>query len=206
MKITRFMTGPIQTNAYLAVDEDTNKGFIVDPGYYCPELTEKVRSENIDITYIMLTHGHGDHIGGLKGHLKDFPDAKVVAYAEEREMLTNPAINLSFDVSGEAISFEADIYVKDRDRLQVGNTEITLIHTPGHTKGGMCLYAKGNLFCGDTIFRRSIGRTDFYGGDFRVLMNSIRDRIYTLPDDTVLWPGHMEVSTVGEEKRENPFV
>lgn len=206
MVIERFLTGPIQVNTYLAYDEETKEGFIVDPGAYCPELTAKAKEAKVDIKYIILTHGHGDHIGGIEGHLKDFPDAKIVAYEDEAEMLENPQYNLSLEVCGRPVSVSADIYVKDKETLKVGNLELTFIHTPGHSKGGMCIYTAGHLFSGDTLFRQSIGRSDFYGGDYRVLINSIKDRIYVFPDETKVYPGHMGMTTVGDEKRGNPFV
>ena len=206
MKIKRYLTGIIAVNTYLVYDEDTKEGFIVDPGAYCHQLTEDARREKVDIKYIILTHGHGDHIGGIEGHLKDFPDVKIVAHEDEAEMLENPQYNLSLEVCGRPVSVSADIYVKDRETLKVGNLELTFIHTPGHSKGGMCIYTAGHLFSGDTLFRQSIGRSDFYGGDYRVLINSIKDRIYVFPDDTKVYPGHMGMTTVGDEKRGNPFV
>ena len=206
MVIERFLTGPIQVNTYLAYDEETKEGFIVDPGAYCPELTSKAEEAGVDIKYIILTHGHGDHIGGIEGHLKDFPDAKIVAYEDEAEMLENPQYNLSLEVCGRPVSVSADIYVKDKETLKVGNLELTFIHTPGHSKGGMCIYTAGHLFSGDTLFRQSIGRSDFYGGDYRALINSIKDRLYVFPDNTKVYPGHMGMTTIGDEKRGNPFV
>ena len=206
MKINKYLTGIITVNTYLVYDEDTKKGFIVDPGAYCPQLTKDAKNEGVDIKYIILTHGHGDHIGGVAEHLKDFPDAKVVAYEDEAEMLANPELNLSKDCCRREISMSADIYVKDRETMKVGNMELTFIHTPGHTKGGMSIYTDGYLFSGDTLFRMSIGRTDFYGGDFREIINSIKDRLFLFPDDTVVLPGHMGSTTIGDEKRGNPFV
>ena len=206
MKITRYLTGAIQANTYLAYDEETQKGFVVDPGGTCPELIEQAKNDCVDITYIILTHGHGDHIGGVEDVLNAFPAAKIVAHKDEEEMLLDPSLNLSRDVCYKKVSLTADILVEDKDTLNVGNLELTFIHTPGHSLGGMCIYTDGNLFCGDTIFHNSIGRSDFYGGDYRTLINSIKDKIYVFPDDTVLFPGHMGTSTVGDEKRGNPFV
>lgn len=206
MKIKKYLTGIVTVNTYLVYDEDTKEGFIVDPGAYCPQLTKDAEDEKVDIKYIILTHGHGDHIGGVEGHLRDFPNAKVVAHEAEAEMLANPEYNVSMDCCRREISMSADIYVKEGDTLKVGGIELTFIHTPGHTRGGMSIYTDGYLFSGDTLFRMSIGRTDFYGGDFGEIMDSIKKKLFVFPDDTVVLPGHMGATTIGDEKRGNPFV
>ena len=205
MKIYKYLTCPIQVNTYLVFD-DSKKGFIVDPGGYTARLTNQVKEEGVDIEYILLTHGHGDHICGVADFKRDFPDAKVVAYEGEREMLMNPEINVSAEICGRAVTVEADIYVKDGDSLTIGNTEYHFVHTPGHTKGGMCIITDGVVFSGDTLFRASIGRTDFYGGSFAEIKKSIKEKLFTLPDNTVVYPGHMEETTIGYEKEYNPFV
>lgn len=205
MKIYRFLTSPYQANTYLAFD-DTKKGFIVDPGGYSAQLTQAARQEDVEVEYILLTHGHSDHICGVEEFKKDFPNAKIVAYEAEREMLMDPEQNVSAEIAGRPMTVEADLYVKDRETLTIGETEFTFIHTPGHTKGGMCIYTPGYVFSGDTLFRASIGRTDFYGGSFPEIMKSIKERLFVLPDSTFVLPGHMGETTIAYEKEHNPFV
>ena len=206
MKIFSYITGPIQVNTYLVYDENTMKGFIVDPGDYSPKLSKMAMDLGIDIEYIILTHGHGDHIGGVERFKHDFSSAKLVAHEKEKEMLSDAVMNCSAEFFPNGVTLTPDIWVKDGDKLQVGDMELKIIHTPGHTPGGMSIYVGNTLFSGDTLFRYSVGRTDFPGGDQRALINSIKDRLFHLPDDTRVLPGHMGETTIGEEKKGNPFV
>ncbi|MDO4745008.1 MAG: MBL fold metallo-hydrolase [Bacillota bacterium] len=207
MKIYNLPSGALQVNTYLAFDEETNKGFIVDPGGYNPVLTKKVKEENIDIEYIILTHGHSDHICGVNEHKEEFEGAKVIAHAAEEAMLKDIRLNCSADF-GMPYVVDADMYVNDGDEITIGNIDLKFFHTPGHTVGGMCIYApKDNiLFSGDTLFSQSIGRTDFPGGSFKEIAESIKNKLFTLPDETAVLPGHMGTTQIGFEKRNNPFV
>ena len=207
MRITNLPSGALQANTYLAVDEKTNEGFIVDPGGYNKVLTKEVRDNDVNIKYIILTHGHSDHICGVNEHKAEFPDAKIVAYKDEEAMLENPNLNQSPGF-GVPYSTKADILVSDGDELKVGDVTLKFIHTPGHTEGGMCIYVKEAkaLFSGDTLFRQSIGRTDFPGGSYKEIMDSIRKKLFLLPDDTNVVPGHMGTTSIGFEKENNPFV
>ena len=207
MKITCMPSGPLGVNTYLVVDEDTNEGFIVDPGGYNPKLTKKVNDEGIEIKYIVLTHGHADHISGVNEHLDDFPDAKVVVNTNEKPMLEDPRANQSL-MFGSPQTVSGDIFVNDGDELEVGNLKLKFIFTPGHTPGGMCIYVESEnvLFSGDTLFRQSIGRTDFPGGSFKDLADAVHTKLFILPDETVVLPGHMGQTSIGFEKGNNPFV
>lgn len=207
MRITNLPSGALQANTYLAVDEKTNEGFIVDPGGYNKVLTKEVRDNDVNIKYIILTHGHSDHICGVNEHKAEFHDAKIVAYKDEEAMLENPNLNQSPGF-GVPYSTKADILVSDGDELKVGDVTLKFIHTPGHTEGGMCIYVKEAkaLFSGDTLFRQSIGRTDFPGGSYKEIMDSIRKKLFLLPDDTNVFPGHMGTTSIGFEKENNPFV
>ena len=179
----------------------------MDPGGYNKVLTKEVRDNDVNIRYIILTHGHSDHICGVNEHKAEFPDAKIVAYKDEEAMLENPNLNQSPGF-GVPYSTKADILVSDGDELKVGDVTLKFIHTPGHTEGGMCIYVKEAkaLFSGDTLFRQSIGRTDFPGGSYKEIMDSIRKKLFLLPDDTNVFPGHMGMTSIGFEKENNPFV
>jgi len=206
MQIHKYMTGPLSVNTYLVVDEETNKGFLVDPGGKDKNLLEYVKGNNIDVEYIILTHGHGDHICGLEAYREAWPEARVVAHEEERQLLSDPGLNFSSMTCGRPISVTADLYVKDGDIIKAGQIEMKFLFTPGHTPGGMSIYAGDSLFSGDTLFAQSIGRTDFPGSSFSALKRSIEEKLYTLPNETRVYPGHMGPTTIGIEKEQNPFV
>lgn len=202
MKITSFACSPYQTNSYLVVDEETNKGFIVDPGGYVPQMTETIKGEGTTIDYIIITHGHSDHVAGLDDYKKDFPEAKVVVYVDEAPMVTG---RTEF---GNTVATVPDTLVNDEDQMAFAGMTLQFKHTPGHTPGGMCVFIPEAhvLFSGDTLFRQSIGRTDFPGGSYREIDKSIKTKLYTLPEDTQVFPGHMGPTTIGFEKENNPFV
>lgn len=193
-------------NTYVVYDEETKDCFIVDPGGYRQEITDKINELGLKPEYIVLTHGHGDHIGGVFRFQKEFPGIKIVANKNEAELLGDPMKNESAAMFGREMRIVPDILTDDMDTLKVGNMELLFIFTPGHTPGGQSILVDGHLFAGDTLFRFSVGRTDFWGGSFPQLKKSIVEKLFTLPDDTVVLPGHMGFTTIGEEKKYNPFV
>ena len=205
MDIRLFYSGPMQVNSYLCADEETKKSFLVDPGGMNPNIDKYIEEKGYEIEYIILTHGHGDHICGVPYYMDKYK-AKLVGHKGDNYLFFDEKENLSKQFVGKSITFTPDIYVEDMDVLKVGNMEILVIHTPGHTPGGICLLIGNILFSGDTLFADSIGRTDFKNGSFPQLEKSIKSKLYTLPDDTHVLPGHMGQTSIGHEKKFNPFV
>ena len=198
-------TGPMSVNTYLAFCEETKKGFLVDPGGYSERLAQLIRSEGVQLDYIILTHGHGDHIGGVTAFMREFPGAKLVCTRAEKEVLSDDRMSFASYFETDALP-EPDLYAEDGGALAVGTINLTFLHTPGHTPGGLCILAGDVLFSGDTLFAQSVGRTDFPGGSFEALQQSIREKLFVLPDHVTVLPGHMGQTKIGVEKRGNPFI
>ena len=201
MKVERFVArNGFGTNIYLAWDEEGKDAFLVDPGAPCEEAKELIDKEGLNLKYIILTHGHGDHTAGLDYFRELYPGAKLVAGKKEAKMLYNR------DISMGQGGIKADIGVSDGDTLEVGGLVLKIIECPGHTAGGISILADDVLFSGDTLFKASVGRTDLYGGDWDTLEDTIINKLYVLPDETRVLPGHMGETTIGFEKRYNQFV
>lgn len=205
MKIIRIPAGIYAANCYIIFDESTRNGIVVDPGGDVDDLLASITENNIQVKHIILTHGHGDHIGGVIG-LKTALGASVLIHELDKEMLIDGSKNLSTAMAMGSIEIEPDRLVKDGDIIKVGDLNIEIIHTPGHTLGGICIKIEDNLITGDTLFAGSIGRTDLLGGDYDTIIKSIKDKLMIYPDDTKVYPGHGPSSTIGKEKISNPFV
>lgn len=205
MKIIRIPAGIYAANCYIVFDESTKNGIVVDPGGDVDDILASINENNIEIKHIILTHGHGDHIGGVIG-LKDALGASVMIHELDKDMLIDGTKNLSTVMAMGSIEIEPDRLLKDGDVLKVGDLNIEIIHTPGHTFGGVCIKIEDNLITGDTLFAGSIGRTDLLGGDYNTIIKSIKDKLMIYPDDTKVYPGHGPSSTIGKEKVSNPFV
>ena len=207
MKIENFVLGPVGTNCYIVINEGTKECFLVDMAACPPELVSHIKNSGLTVKAVLLTHGHFDHIMGLDRFLEDFP-APVYACAAEKELLESPQLNSSSGMLGQPYTFHGAQYVKDGDLLDIAGMKIQVIQTPGHTIGGCCYYIadEQTLFSGDTLFRASIGRTDLPTGSMGALVRSVKEKILVLPDETRVYPGHMEETTVGYEKKYNPFL
>ncbi len=190
------------TNCYLV--EGEKGAVVIDPGYKRDAILDFLKENGNKERLILLTHGHFDHIGGAD-YLRQETGVKIGIGALDEPALSDNELNCAVNFKRTLPAFSADYLYNDGDKISVGDLEFTVIACPGHTVGGISLLCDGNLFSGDTLFKDSVGRTDFQGGSFSDLEKSIK-RLYTLPDDTAVLPGHGEQSTVGHEKYYNPFV
>lgn len=207
MKVEKYVVGIIGTNCYLVINEDTRKTVMIDPGGYPQKLKNEIKEKGLKIQAVLLTHAHFDHIMGLKDVTEDF---QVPVYVEEmdRDMMTDGNKNLSDNYVNGGFQYADVKTVKDGQLLEIAGFKFRVIHTPGHTPGGCCYYVEkeGVLFSGDTLFRASVGRSDFPGGSASDLVRSVKEKLLILPDETHVYPGHMDETTIGYEKLYNPFI
>lgn len=207
MKIEQYLVGPIQTNCYFAINEDTNELVVIDPGASGRRLADMAIEKGYNPVAILLTHGHFDHADGVEDFISSFEhDIPVYIHEAEKDTLKDSEKNVSL-MMGVSKSYRADVFVRTDQILDIAGFRIKVLFTPGHTEGGCCFYFIDDkcVFCGDSIFAGSIGRTDFPGGSMSTLVHSVQDNILSLPDDTRLFPGHDSTTDVGREKKYNPF-
>ncbi len=210
-QIMQFNVGPVMTNCYIISNNDSHQCLVIDPGAAGEALYSKTKEEGLDPVAILATHGHFDHMGGVSDFVAaaraDGKDISVYIHKAEKDTLSNPNYNQSV-MLGRYDSYHADIFLDDDQILDLAGFKIKVLFTPGHTPGGCCFYFmnEGLVFCGDTLFNCSVGRTDFPGGSMSVLSRSIKDKLFTLPDDTEVFPGHDSPTTIGFEKENNPFI
>ena len=205
MIIKNIVVGPLEVNCYILGCEDTKEAAIIDPGDNADEIISTIEKEGLNPKFIINTHAHFDHIGGVKviqDHFKiDFilheGDLFLVENASEQatafglKPISKPVVNKN---------------ATNGEKVNLGNKSITVIHTPGHSPGGVCYYSGNNVFVGDTLFAGSIGRTDLPGGSYDTLINSIKENLFPLGDSTIVYPGHGPSTTIGNEKEHNPFL
>lgn len=202
--VKRYNENMLQENTYILTDSETNQGMVIDPGCYTPAMKKELRNLT-ELKYIILTHAHGDHMGALNAIRKDYPDAVLIAGVKEKKLLLDAENNGSMEFSPEPVSTEADRYVSEGDSVTLGSIKFTFMETPGHTQGGICICGDGKIFTGDTLFFRSIGRTDLYSGNMEQIRKSLQ-KLMRLPDEIQVLPGHGPGTSIGAEKKGNPFV
>lgn len=207
MKIQLFVENAIQTNSWVIIDEDTNEAIIIDLGGGYKRIFEYINSQNANLKYILCTHGHFDHIMGISEMQSDNIDIPVYMSKKDAHMTTEINSMLQrFGIFGNYKNVKVDKFIDENSQLSIGNKNIQVIETPGHSQGGLCFKIENNLFSGDSLFYREIGRCDLPGGNFKELINSIKTKLITLPEDTIVYPGHGCVTNIKEEKQYNPYL
>jgi glyoxylase-like metal-dependent hydrolase (beta-lactamase superfamily II) len=209
MIIKQLAVGFMEVFCYILGCEETHKGLLIDPAGDEERILETAQALGLIVESVVNTHGHPDHsCGNLK--IKDRTGAKIYMHVEDDRMFNSPdggsmAVQMGFTPSP-----PADVLLEDGDTIPFGRHKLTVLHTPGHSPGGICLHVENNLFTGDTLFVGAVGRTDLPGGSLEIMLNSIREKILSLPDDTIIWPGHnyggSPTSTIAQEKRHNIYI
>ena len=209
MEMDRLVLGLYETNCYvLRQDEKAQQCVIIDPGLGADQLLDFLAEGRLDPVAVVLTHGHIDHAQGVAALREKYPDIKLAIHALDADMLSDSQGNLSAMMGENFTTAPAEIILEDQAVFEQAGVALTVLHTPGHTPGGICLYSQADsiVFTDDTLFTESVGRSDFPGGSHDQLITSIKDKLFTLPDDTVAYPGHGPQTTIAHEKAGNPFL
>ena len=209
MEIEQMKVGFMDVFCYIVSCTQTKEALVIDPAGDEERITDRIKQKALDLKYIVNTHGHPDHTCG-NAKMKTLTDAKIIMHEVDDQMFNSPQGHAHASQFGFTPSPPADITVKDGDMIVVGDVSLEVIHTPGHSPGGICLLGDGNVFTGDTLFVGGIGRTDLPGASTGQFMTSIKERLLVLPGDTIVWPGHdygmKPTSTIEEERRTNPWL
>lgn len=207
MQVEHLTVGPVQTNCYLAINKETKEAIIIDPGDDADRIGMRLMQLEAKPVAILLTHGHFDHAGAAKALAAQY-DILVYAHDKEAETLEDSRMNLSGPLAGGATTYHADVFLKDEQELTLAGLHMRVLFTPGHTPGGCCYYfpREDVLFSGDSLFCGSVGRTDFPGGSMRTLVDSVRNKLMSLPENTIVYPGHDIETTIEQERMYNPFL
>ena len=202
-----FPAGPLTENTYVITDDATGFKAVIDPGYFGMDVRMEIQN-NAYLKYILLTHGHYDHFAAVHEYLGEYTGAVFAAPSGEEYLLHGGRDNkwMALNTGSKGICPEAKLLLKEGDTVTLGETVLRVIETPGHTEGGICFATDREIFTGDTLFRLSVGNTSLETGNWETLVASIQNKLYTLDDDMIVYPGHGPATTIGYEKRANPFV
>jgi hydroxyacylglutathione hydrolase len=193
-------------NCYIVGCEETREVAVIDPGGNASGIIKLLQDNQLKAIYVINTHGHIDHIGGNRG-VKEATGAQILIHEQDAKMLVDSAANFSFMMGTQVTSPPADKFIGEGDMIKIGNTvELEVIHTPGHSLGGVCLKTGDIIFVGDTLFQGSIGRTDFPGGSYKQLIQMIKEKLLCYDDAVTAYPGHGPATTIGFERKHNPFL
>ena len=203
--VHQMSVGPLQVNCFIASCVKTKEAMVVDPGEEGERILYVAEKEGLKVRKVVNTHGHFDHIGANR-HIIEKTGAELLIHADDLPLLQNARNHAEAYGLSVAASPEPDRLLEQGDTLQVGELSFTVFHVPGHSPGSICLLSDGHLFVGDVLFSGSIGRTDLPGGDFDALVKGVRERLFALPDETIVHPGHGPDTTIGRERQVNPFV
>ena len=200
------MVGPVQTNCYFAINKEIKEALVIDPGEEAARLMQQIKAQGLTVAAILLTHGHFDHAGAAE-ELSTLCNAPIYAHEAEKETLESEKLNACWMI-GKKETYRADLFVKDEQELDLAGFHIRVLFTPGHTKGGCCYYFpyENVVFSGDTLFQMSVGRTDLEGGSMSQIVRSIQEKLMPLPEQTVVYPGHGEATTIETERMYNPYL
>lgn len=205
MIVTSLPTGPLEVNCYIVGSENTGKAAVIDPGGNVDSILEILRQHDLTLTMVINTHGHFDHIGANRS-LIEKTACELLIHHDDAPLLQRAAEHAALFGLSTSRSPEPTGLLKDGDIIMVGDLALKVIHTPGHSPGGICLHVDDCLFVGDTLFCGSIGRTDLPGGNHQQLINNIKEKLLCLADETKVYPGHGPATSIGQEKRDNPFL
>jgi glyoxylase-like metal-dependent hydrolase (beta-lactamase superfamily II) len=205
MIIKNVVVGPLEVNCYILGCEDTKEAAIIDPGDNADEIIGIIEKEGLKPKFIINTHAHFDHIGGVKA-IQDYFKIDFILHKEDLFLVENASEQATTFGLKPILKPEVNKYVNNGEKITLGNKSITVIHTPGHSPGCVCYYLDNNVFVGDTLFAGSIGRTDLPGGSYDTLINSIKEKLFPLGGNTVVYPGHGPSTTIENEKEHNPFL